>query len=148
MQYSYQQVELRLLIFHIRSPVDLKLKLQEAGIANSPTPSDYSNGVRASPAERRLSSLAPPSYTVSPVPERRHPRPDITLPRAGLDVASPLRSTSPGTLQHNAVSSPDLNGVGAESILSLFAYGWNPDLPGPAEMRHLYVLKSYKPATY
>ncbi|KAI5124715.1 hypothetical protein M0805_004321 [Coniferiporia weirii] len=119
--------------------VELKQRLQEAGIASSPSPSDFSNGTRPSPAERRLSSLAPPSYTItSPSdPPILAPRSDISLPRGGLDVASSLRSTSPTSLPRSTTSSPDMNGQGAESLLSLFAYGWNPDLPGPSEMRRI-----------
>lgn len=105
---------------------ELKRKLQEAGIANSPSPSDYPNGRGHSPAEKRLSSLAAPA----------HNRPDIALPRAGLDVAR-LGSTSPTSLPRSRTSSPDMNGQGTESLLSLFAFGWNPDLPDPAEMRRL-----------
>lgn len=60
------------------------------------------------------------------------------LPRAGLDVTSPLRSTSPGIPQ-NGVSSPDLNGNGADPLLSMLYHGWNPDLPDPKEMRQLSV---------
>ncbi|THH11119.1 hypothetical protein EW145_g858 [Phellinidium pouzarii] len=118
---------------------ELKRKLQEAGIANSPTPSEFLNGARSSPAERRLSSLAPPSYTVISSPELVVPAPrsDISLPRGGLDVARSLRSTSPASLPRSTTSSPDMNGQGPESLLSLFAYGWNPDLPGPAEMRRI-----------
>ncbi|KAL5495283.1 hypothetical protein ACEPAI_746 [Sanghuangporus weigelae] len=105
---------------------ELKRKLQEAGIASSPSPSEFPNGRSHSPAEKRLSSLAPPQFD----------RPDITLPRAGLDVAR-LGSTSPSSLPRSQTSSPDTNGQGTESILSLFAFGWNPDLPDPAEMRRL-----------
>lgn len=90
----------------------------------------------------RLSSLAPPAYriTASPEPIGSGARSEISLPRAGLDVHRGLRSSSPTSQPRSSTSSPDLTGGGVGEILSLFLVGWNPDLPNPAHMRHMYVL--------
>ncbi|PAV22367.1 hypothetical protein PNOK_0232400 [Pyrrhoderma noxium] len=111
---------------------ELKRKLEEAGIANSPPTSELSNDSHIS--DRRLSSLAPPSYNMAASPDPPAPRSDISLPRAGLNVVDTLRTGSPRT---SNTSSPDLTMTSTESLLSLFAFGWNPDLPDPAEMRYL-----------
>ena len=121
-------------LFLIHLPAELKRKLEEAGIANSPPTSELSNDSHIS--DRRLSSLAPPSYNMAASPDPPAPRSDISLPRAGLNVVDTLRTGSPRT---SNTSSPDLTLTSTESLLSLFAFGWNPDLPDPAEMRYLFA---------
>ena len=94
------------------------------------------NGIRVSPIERQLDSLAPPRYSLTTPMEH----PVIELPQGGLsDVARGLPTTRPNSAPRSATASPETpgGGKGVESILQLFAYGWNPDLPDPREMDHL-----------
>lgn len=120
---------------------ELKRKLLEAGVVDSPALSDNTsmNGIRVSPMDRQLDALAPPRYSLTTPTEL----PEIALPMGGLtDVARGVRSTTPASAPRSATGSPETPNKGVESLLQLFATGWNPDLPDPREMDHLYVLFS------
>ena len=118
---------------------DLKRKLQEAGVVGSPAPSEsttLTNGIRVSPIDQQLDALAPPRYSLTNPTEL----PEIRLPQGGLStVTRAVRSTSPASAPRSATASPETpaDKKGVDSLLQLFALGWNPDLPDPREMEHL-----------
>lgn len=118
---------------------ELKRKLQEAGVVGSPAASEVTNatnGIRVSPIDQQLDALAPPSYSLTSPPEL----PEIRLPQGGLrSVTRAVRSISPTSVPRSATASPEtpIEKKGVESLLELFALGWNPDLPDPREMENL-----------
>lgn len=123
---------------------DLKHRLQEVGGAHAQPANEAPFSNHSSPAAARLASLAPQSFIVTS-PERMAsapplPRQEISLPRAGLDVTSSIRSTSPASQPRSSTSSPEIQGGGPEALLKLIAHGWNPDLPDPMEMRRMQVV--------
>lgn len=66
----------------------------------------------------------------------------ITLPHASLDMGHHLGTGSPESQFRGSSGSPEMPHRGrslSDPLMDMFLSGWDPDLPDPETLRHLYV---------
>src|ERR1700722_15291388 len=67
----------------------------------------------------------------------------ISLPHASLAMANLMPADNPNSRFQNENGSPQMATKGSDPFMDLLFSGWNPDLPDPPLLNHLFVFVSH-----